>query len=33
LPAKHTKITSVVSVLGLPPKDLYNKRFESMSIF
>jgi len=33
LPSQHTKITPVVSVMGLPPKNLYNKRFENMSIF
>jgi len=33
LPSKHTKIIPVVSVTGLPPKNLYNKRFENMSIF
>jgi len=27
LPSKHTKIIPVVSVMGLPPKNLYNKRF------
>jgi len=30
LPSKHTKIIPVVSVMGLPPKDLYNKSFENM---
>jgi len=33
LPSKHTKIIPVVSVMGLPTKILYNKRFENMSIF
>jgi len=33
LPAKHTKIIPVVSVVGLPPKELYNKLFENMWIF
>jgi len=33
LPSKHTKIVHVVSVMGLPPKNLHNKRFEDMSIF
>jgi len=33
LPSKRTKIIPVVSVMGLPPKNLYNKRFENMSIF
>jgi len=33
LPSKHTKIIPVVSVVGLPPKNLYDKRFENMSIF
>jgi len=31
LPSKHTKITPVVSVMGLPPKNLYNKRFENVN--
>jgi len=31
--SKHTKIIPVVSDMGLPPKNLYNKRFENMSIF
>jgi len=33
LPSKHTKIISVVSVMGLPPKNLYNKRVVNTSIF
>jgi len=33
LPSKHTKIMPVVSVVDLPPKNLYNKRFKNMSIF
>jgi len=33
LPSKHTKFISVVSVMGLPPKNLYNKRFENMPTF
>jgi len=33
LPSKHTRIIPVVSVKDLPPKNLYNKRFENMSIF
>jgi len=33
LSSKHTIIIPVVSVMGLPPKNLYNKRFENMSIF
>jgi len=33
LPSKHTKIIPVVSVLGLPPKNLYHKRFKNMSTF
>jgi len=33
LPSKHSKIISVVSVMGLPPKNWYNKCFENMSIF
>jgi len=33
LPPKHTKIIPVVSVMGLPPKKLHNKRFKNMSIF
>jgi len=31
--SKHTKITPVVSVMGLPPKNLYNKRFEICQFF
>jgi len=31
LPSKHIKVIPVVSVIGLPPKNLYNKRFENMS--
>ena len=33
LPSKHTKTIPVVSAMGLPPKNLYNKRFENMSVF
>jgi len=33
LPSKHTKIISVVCAMDLPTKNLYNKRFENMSIF
>jgi len=33
LPSKHTKFIPVVSVMGLPPKNLCDKRFENMSIF
>jgi len=33
LPSKHTKNIPAVSVVGLPPKNLNNKRFENMSIF
>ena len=32
-PSKHTKIIPVVSVMCLPPKNIYNKHFENMSIF
>jgi len=30
LPSKHTKIIPVVSVIGLPPKGLHNKRYENI---
>jgi len=33
LPTKHTKIIPVLSVMSLPHNNLYNKRFENMSIF
>jgi len=33
LPSKHTKIIPVVSVMGLQPQKLYNKRFDNMSIY
>jgi len=32
-PSKHTKVISVVSVMSLPPKNVYDKLFENMSIF
>jgi len=32
LQSKHTKITPVVFVMGLPPKNMYSKRLENMSI-
>ena len=33
LPSKHTKIMHVVSVMGLPPKHLHNKRLENVPHF
>jgi len=33
MPSKHTKIIPVVSVMGLPPKNLYNKLCVDMSKF
>jgi len=33
MPSKHTKSKPVVSVMGLPPKNLYNKLFVNMSNF